>query len=35
MTAVGGVSLNLQGVEREELGVDVLIVGAGPAGLAS
>jgi len=31
---VGGVSLNLEGVEREELEVDVLVVGAGPAGLA-
>jgi electron-transferring-flavoprotein dehydrogenase len=31
---VGGVSLNLGGVEREELEVDVLVVGAGPAGLA-
>lgn len=31
---VGGVSLNAAGVEREELEVDVLIVGAGPAGLA-
>ncbi len=34
MQSVGGVSLNAQGVEREELEVDVLIVGAGPAGLA-
>ena len=32
---VGGVSLNLGGVEREELEVDVLVVGAGPAGLAT
>jgi len=31
---VSGVSLNLEGVEREELEVDVLVVGAGPAGLA-
>jgi len=30
----GGISLNAQGVEREELEVDVLIVGAGPADLA-
>ena len=28
------VSLNAEGVEREELEVDVLVVGAGPAGLA-
>ena len=32
---VGGVSLNLEGVERDELEVDVLVVGAGPAGLAT
>ncbi|MSR61061.1 MAG: electron transfer flavoprotein-ubiquinone oxidoreductase [Planctomycetes bacterium] len=32
---VGEVSLNLEGVEREELEVDVLVVGAGPAGLAT
>ncbi|MHC4263043.1 MAG: electron transfer flavoprotein-ubiquinone oxidoreductase [Planctomycetota bacterium] len=31
---VGGVSLNVDGVEREELEVDVLLVGAGPATLA-
>ena len=31
---VGGVSLNAEGVEREELEVDVLVVGAGAAGLA-
>ena len=31
---VGGVSLNVEGVEREELEVDVLVDGAGPAGLA-
>ena len=31
---MGGVNLNLEGVEREELEVDVLIVGAGPASLA-
>ncbi len=30
----GAVSLNLAGVEREELEVDVLLVGAGPASLA-
>ncbi|QDU85171.1 Electron transfer flavoprotein-ubiquinone oxidoreductase [Planctomycetes bacterium Pla163] len=30
----GGVSLNLDGVEREELEVDVLLVGAGPATLS-
>ncbi|MEZ5976620.1 MAG: electron transfer flavoprotein-ubiquinone oxidoreductase [Planctomycetota bacterium] len=30
----GGVSLNLEGIEREELEVDVLLVGAGPATLA-
>jgi electron-transferring-flavoprotein dehydrogenase len=34
MQPAGGVSLNLQGVEREELEVDVLLVGAGPASLA-
>src|SRR5262245_65745379 len=34
MPKTGGVSLNLEGVEREELEVDVLGVGAGPAGLA-
>ena len=34
MNASGGVCLNLEGVEREELEVDVLVVGAGPAGLA-
>jgi electron-transferring-flavoprotein dehydrogenase len=33
--AVGGVSLNLDGVEREELEVDVLLVGAGPATLSA
>jgi hypothetical protein len=32
---VGGVSLNAEGVEREELEVDVLFVGAGSATLAS
>jgi electron-transferring-flavoprotein dehydrogenase len=32
--SVGGVSLNAAGVQREELEVDVLVVGAGPAGLA-
>ena len=32
--SAGGVHLNLEGVEREELEVDVLVVGAGPAGLA-
>src|SRR6185295_17191506 len=32
---VGGVSLNAEGVEREELEVDVLVVGAGAAGLAT
>jgi len=31
---VGAVSLNAQGVERDELEVDVLLVGAGPAALA-
>ncbi len=31
---MAGVNLNLEGVEREELEVDVLIVGAGPASLA-
>jgi len=31
---VGGVSLNAKGVEREELEVDVLLVGAGPAALS-
>ena len=31
----GGVSLNLGDVEREELEVDVLFVGAGPASLSS
>jgi electron-transferring-flavoprotein dehydrogenase len=31
---IGGISLNAEGVEREELEVDVLVVGAGPAGLA-
>jgi electron-transferring-flavoprotein dehydrogenase len=31
---VGAVSLNAEGVEREELEVDVLLVGAGPASLA-
>lgn len=31
---VGGVSLNAEGVEREELEVDVLVVGAGASGLA-
>jgi electron-transferring-flavoprotein dehydrogenase len=30
----GAWSLNRQGVEREELEVDVLLVGAGPASLA-
>ena len=30
----GGIHLNLEGVEREELEVDVCIVGAGPAALA-
>jgi electron-transferring-flavoprotein dehydrogenase len=34
MKTVGGVCLNVDGVEREELEVDVLVVGAGPAGLA-
>jgi electron-transferring-flavoprotein dehydrogenase len=34
MKGSGGVHLNLEGVEREELEVDVLVVGAGPAGLA-
>jgi len=34
MKPSGGVCLNLEGVEREELEVDVLVVGAGPAGLA-
>ncbi len=32
---MGGVSLNLDGVEREELEVDVLLVGAGPATLSA
>ncbi|MEQ1891728.1 MAG: electron transfer flavoprotein-ubiquinone oxidoreductase [Planctomycetota bacterium] len=34
MKSADGVCLNLEGVEREELEVDVLVVGAGPAGLA-
>jgi len=34
MNTPGGVSLNAKDVEREELEVDVLVVGAGPAGLA-
>lgn len=33
-TSKGGLSLNLDGVEREELEVDVLLVGAGPATLS-
>jgi electron-transferring-flavoprotein dehydrogenase len=33
-TSKGGVSLNLTGIERETLEVDVLLVGAGPATLA-
>jgi len=34
MSHSNGVSLNVSGVEREELEVDVLLVGAGPASLA-
>ncbi len=34
MSDKAGLSLNLEGIEREELEVDVLLVGAGPAALA-
>ncbi len=34
MKPAGGVDLNLEGIEREELEVEVLLVGAGPASLA-
>ncbi len=34
MSSKAGLSLNVEGVEREELEVEVLVVGAGPAGLA-
>ncbi len=34
MSDKAGLSLNLDGIEREELEVDVLVVGAGPAALA-
>jgi electron-transferring-flavoprotein dehydrogenase len=35
MSETQAISPNLEGVEREEMEVDVLVVGAGPAGLAS
>jgi len=35
MSDKAGLSLNVEGVEREELEVDVLVVGAGAAGLAT